>query len=88
MSELRRQAAPAREQSVVMDKEHILLIEDEKNIAELVRYNFQREGYRVASAADGEEGLRLAERELPDLVLLDLLLPRIDGMEVCRRLKQ
>jgi len=71
-----------------MDKERILLIEDEKNIAELVRYNLQREGYRVAFAADGEAGLRLVDQDPPDLILLDLLLPRIDGMEVCRRLKQ
>ena len=67
---------------------HVVVIEDEKNIAELVRYNLRNEGFRVSVATDGEEGLRLIERERPDVVLLDLLLPRVDGLEVCRRLKQ
>jgi len=66
----------------------ILLIEDEKNIAELVRYNLEQEGYRVLSARDGEVGLQVVERERPDLILLDVLLPRLDGLEVCRKLKQ
>ena len=66
----------------------VVLIEDEKNIAELIRYNLQQEGYQLALATDGEEGLRLIERQRPLLVLLDLLLPRLDGLEVCRRLKQ
>jgi DNA-binding response OmpR family regulator len=69
-------------------KGHIVLIEDEKNIAELIRYNLEREGYRLSLAVDGEEGLQLIERGRPDLVLLDLLLPRLDGLEVCRRLKR
>jgi len=66
----------------------ILLIEDEKNIVELVRYNLEREGYRVLIARDGETGLQMIDRERPDLILLDLLLPQLDGLEVCRRLKQ
>lgn len=77
-----RPAGPA------VENHHVLLIEDEKNIAELVRYNLEREGYRVSVAGDGEEGLRMVERHRPDLVLLDLLLPRLDGLEVCRQLKQ
>lgn len=68
-------------------KEKILVIEDEEDIQELIRYNLSREGYRVASALSGEEGLRVAIREKPDLVVLDLMLPGIDGIEVCRRLK-
>jgi two-component system alkaline phosphatase synthesis response regulator PhoP len=70
------------------DKGHVVLIEDEKNIAELVRYNLEEDGYRVSVAADGEQGLRMVERQRPDLVLLDLLLPRLDGLEVCRQLKR
>lgn len=69
-----------------MGKAHILAIEDETDIQELLRYNLTREGYRVTLAASGEEGLRLARSEMPDLILLDLMLPGMDGLEVCRRL--
>jgi len=69
-----------------MTKEKILVIEDEEDILALVHYNLAREGYQVACATSGEEGLRLVE-EQPDLVLLDLMLPGIDGLEVCRRLR-
>jgi two-component system alkaline phosphatase synthesis response regulator PhoP len=68
-------------------RERILVIEDEPDIAEIVEYNLQREGFRVVSAADGEEGLELVQREFPDAILLDLMLPKLDGLEVCRRLK-
>lgn len=87
MSAVRRKAAVPFDASRRTDQGHIVLIEDEKNIAELVRYNLRNEGFRVSVADDGEEGLRLIERERPDLVLLDLLLPRVDGLEICRRLK-
>lgn len=66
----------------------ILLIEDETNITKLIRYNVEQAGYRLLTARDGEEGLKLAERSHPHVILLDLLLPRLDGFEVCRRLKQ
>jgi len=85
---VKRRTAASRRPAPSLDKGRIVLIEDEKNIAELVRYNVEREGYRVAVASDGEEGLRLVEQDQPDIVLLDLLLPRVDGLEVCRRLKQ
>ena len=65
----------------------ILVIEDEADILELLVYNLQREGYRVLSCRDGDEGLAVALQELPDLILLDLMLPGLDGIEVCRRLK-
>lgn len=65
----------------------ILVIEDEKNIAKVVAYNLEREGYRVAAAGDGAEGLKKAKEEAPDLVILDLMLPKVDGLEVCRQLK-
>jgi two-component system phosphate regulon response regulator PhoB len=68
-------------------RERILVVEDEEDIMELIRYNLAREGYRISSATTGEEGLRAAMRDKPDLVVLDLMLPGIDGIEVCRRLK-
>ncbi len=71
-----------------MAREHILVIEDEEDIQELLRYNLQREGYRVSLAASGERGYQLICSEKPDLVVLDLMLPGMDGLEVCRRVKQ
>jgi DNA-binding response OmpR family regulator len=68
-------------------REKIIIIEDEADILEVIEYNLTREGFRVLSACDGETGLDLVRRESPDLVLLDLMLPQLDGVEVCRRLK-
>ena len=68
-------------------REKILVVEDEEDILELIRYNLTRDGYRVSAATSGEDGLRAATRDKPDLVVLDLMLPGIDGIEVCRRLK-
>ena len=65
----------------------ILVVEDEKNITKVVTYNLEREGYQMITARDGEEGLAKARKELPDLVILDLMLPKLDGLEVCRQLK-
>jgi two-component system phosphate regulon response regulator PhoB len=65
----------------------ILLVEDEADLQELLRYNFSREGYEVVSAVTGEQAIDLAQRHEPDVILLDLMLPRMDGLEVCRRLK-
>ena len=65
----------------------ILIVEDEANIRQLVRYNLEKEGFQVMEAADGMQGLRTAQKEKPDLVLLDLMLPGMDGLEVCRTLK-
>ena len=65
----------------------ILVIDDEDAVQRLVRFPLEREGYRVLGAMSGEEGLRLVEAERPDLVLLDLMLPGMDGIEVCRRLR-
>lgn len=70
-----------------MARETILVIDDEEDILELVRYNLAREGYNVRLASSGEQALRMIRQELPDLVLLDLMLPNIDGLEVCKRLK-
>jgi len=70
-----------------MSKGLVLVIDDEKDLLELVRYNLEKEGYRIRTAEDGEAGLEASERELPDIVVVDLMLPGIDGLEVCRRLR-
>jgi two-component system alkaline phosphatase synthesis response regulator PhoP len=70
-----------------MAKGNILVIEDEEDILELVRYNLAKEGYEVICATTGEEGLGVAKLKLPALVVLDLMLPGVDGLEVCRLLK-
>jgi two-component system phosphate regulon response regulator PhoB len=66
---------------------HVLAIEDDKDILELITYNLEREGYEVTGVTSGEDGVDAARSDAPDLVLLDLMLPGIDGLEVCRRLK-
>jgi DNA-binding response OmpR family regulator len=66
----------------------ILLVEDDATLADTIRYNLEREGYSVISAADGVTGLELARRDQPDLVVLDIMLPRLDGFSVCRILRQ
>lgn len=71
-----------------MPKEHILVVEDEEDILELVRYNLMKEGYRVTGVLSGEEGIKAARSQPPDLIVLDLMLPGIDGLTVCRELKQ
>lgn len=70
-----------------MAQQHILIIEDEEDIAELLEYNLHRKGYQAESAGTGESGLQLAQDARPDLVLLDLMLPGLSGLDVCRRLK-
>jgi two-component system phosphate regulon response regulator PhoB len=65
----------------------ILVVDDEEDLLELVRYNLTREGYRVTCVATGEEALKAARKQPPDLIVLDLMLPAVDGLEVCRRLK-
>jgi DNA-binding response OmpR family regulator len=66
----------------------ILLVEDDTTLAETLRYNIEREGYGVLVASDGVQGLELARRERPNLVVLDIMLPRLDGFSVCRILRQ
>ena len=70
-----------------MAKESLLIVEDEEDIQELLAYHLQREGYTVRIANTGEEGLRQVRRQPTDLVLLDLMLPGIDGLEICRTLR-
>ena len=64
--------------------QRILVIEDENDIRQLLRFNLEREGFAVLEAADGLGGLHMATSELPDLVVLDLMLPGMDGCDVCR----
>jgi len=68
-------------------KEKILIVEDDKDILKMVEYNLKKEGFRTLSASDGEDAIDLANSEHPDIVLLDLMLPGVDGLEVCKTLK-
>lgn len=70
-----------------MAKEKILVVDDEEDIQELVKLNLVREGYSVITCGTGEKALELAHSELPALIVLDLMLPGIDGLEVCKKLK-
>ncbi len=68
-------------------KPYVLIVEDEESLAQLLEYNLEKEGYRVAVAPDGEEAMTLASEEAPDLMILDWMLPKLSGIEVCRRLR-
>lgn len=70
-----------------MAKERILVVDDEEDLLELVRYNLSKEGYRVTCVSTGEAAMREARNNPPDLIVLDLLLPSVDGLEVCKLLK-
>ena len=72
----------------VMKKKHIIFVEDESDIQELVQFNLTREGFQVTGYTSGEEGLSAIKKVKPDLILLDLMLPGIDGLEICRQLKR
>lgn len=71
-----------------MAKETLLVIEDERDIVEIIQYNFEREGYTVLSATNGEKGLDIARSKRPAAIILDLMLPGLDGIEVAKRLRQ
>lgn len=70
-----------------MAKENILIVDDEEDVLELVRYNLDKNGYKISTATTGEDALAKARSRLPDLMILDLMLPGIDGLEVCKILK-
>ncbi len=70
-----------------MPKEHILAVDDEEDILEIIRYNLIKENYYVTCITSGEEALTKAKSEKPDLILLDLMLPEMDGFEICKLLK-
>jgi two-component system phosphate regulon response regulator PhoB len=71
-----------------MSRSRILIVEDERSLTQALEYNFKREGYEVALAHDGAEGLRKAQTLLPDAIVLDLMLPTMDGLEICRELRR
>ena len=70
------------------NKKTVLIVEDEKNIVDILRFNLQREGYETCEAYDGETGLHLAREKKPDLILLDVMLPRMIGFDVCKALRE
>ena len=71
-----------------MVKERILIVEDEKDISELLEYNLQSEGFVPVKAFDGNEALEMVKKERPDLILLDIMMPEMDGRDVCKALKR
>ncbi len=70
-----------------MENTKILVVDDESDIQEILRYNLEKEGFVVFTASNGEEGIVVAEREKPDLIILDIMMPKMDGVEVCRQLR-
>ena len=70
-----------------MHKGTVLVIDDEKDLIELVRYNLEKEGFDVVAATDGRSGLDIASRHRPELIVLDVMMPGVDGLEVCRQLR-
>jgi two-component system alkaline phosphatase synthesis response regulator PhoP len=73
---------------MAVDRKHILVIDDEEDVLELLRCNLTSEGFSVATAADGEDGLKAVAQKMPDLILLDLMLPGMSGLDICRHLKK
>jgi two-component system phosphate regulon response regulator PhoB len=73
--------------SPVSGRLRVLIVEDERDLVELLTYNLQREGYDTIVAHDGQEGLRKAQTHLPDLILLDIMLPGMNGTEICRAIR-
>lgn len=71
-----------------MAQENILIIEDDKHISRLVSYNLQKAGYMCFVVSDGEEGLKVLEKQPITLIILDIMLPKMDGFELCRIIKQ
>lgn len=69
------------------DKKKILIVDDEKPIVEILTYNLQKEGYETIEAYDGEQAITLALTKKPDLILLDIMLPKVDGLTVCKRIR-
>lgn len=76
-----------QEESMKGEAAHILVVDDEPDIIEFISYNLEREGYTVQTAANGQNALRLAAAQVPDLILLDVMMPEMDGIEVCSELR-
>lgn len=71
----------------MVDTIKILIVDDEPDILDILRYNLEKEGYKVFTAEDGKAGIQLAEKEQPHLIILDIMMPKMDGVEVCRALR-
>lgn len=71
----------------MMDRK-ILIVDDEKNIVDIIAFNLKKDGYQVIKAADGEEGVKMALEENPDLILLDIMMPKMDGYEACKKIRE
>jgi two-component system, OmpR family, alkaline phosphatase synthesis response regulator PhoP len=84
----RRRVLPGNGQPGHQRLGRVLLVEDEQDVAELIRYNLTKEGYDVVLSANGNDALRLAREHRPDVLLLDIMVPQLNGWEVCRRLKK
>lgn len=72
---------------MITTKHKILIVDDEPDIRELIEYNLKKEGYQVYTASNGQEGVTEAKRVLPDLIILDIMMPKMDGIEACRILR-
>ena len=68
-------------------KQKILIVDDEPDILELIEYNLKKEGYQVFLASNGQEGINVAKKVQPDLIILDIMMPKMDGITLCRTLK-
>ena len=66
----------------------IVIVEDEQAISDIIKYNLEKEGYQVHTAYDGEEGLQVIESVNPDMILLDIMMPKLDGLQVCKKVRQ
>src|SRR5919201_1794847 len=82
-----RQATPTRQGRAMPDPATILLVDDNEPVQKLLAYPLERDGYRVVQARDGEEALKRFDELEVDLVVLDLMLPKLDGLEVCKRVR-
>lgn len=86
-SNMNEKGSAFRRERERMDRK-ILIVDDEKNIVDIIAFNLKKEGYQVIKAADGEEGVKKAMEENPDLILLDIMMPKMDGYEACKKIRE